>query len=334
MSDEYPQGTCVPVARSELVTRDLALISEMGRQVYVDHRVRFHCDDPRRVRGDLRWAVTDDVAGGIVSYGGLVCEAKTEPPDVLNAIVVKRGRGGFASGGEELRYAPGRALILPADRPGVALLDDVAIATLQVSSAVAGDLAEEFTGLRPGELRFTGITPVSRFRQAELAAAVDFICAQLVTSAVHEIPSLVAQQLTRLAGVALLRTFPNTALTAVDRPASGLGRAADGRPGGRLHRRLRGPAGLRQPDRGRGRGASRRAAVRVPAPLRHLAGSLPAAGPPGTRPAGAGRGRPGRPGHRDGGRPAVGLGRPGPVRRRLPAAVRRPPGGGPHGLTQ
>ena len=221
MTEEYADGGSVPVARAELVTRDLALISEMSRQIYVDHRVRFHCDDPRRVRGDVRWAVAEGVAGGIARYDGLVCEAQTEPPDVLNALVVKRGRGGFASGGEALRYAPGRALILPADRSAAALLDDVAMATLQVTWAAAGDLAEEFTGLRPGELRFTGIAPVSRSRQAEFAATVDFICAQLVTSAVREIPSLVVQQLTRLAGVALLRTFPNTALTAGQRPGPG-----------------------------------------------------------------------------------------------------------------
>jgi AraC-like DNA-binding protein len=218
---EFKDGGSVPVARTELVTRDLALISEISRQVYVDHRVRFHCDDPRRLRGDLRWAVAGDVAGGIARYDGLVCEAETEPPDVLNAVVLKRGRGGFASGGEEVRYAPGRVVMVPADRPAVALLDDVAMATLQVTWAVAGDLAEEFTGVRPGELRFTGITPLSRFREAEFAATVDFICRQLVTSAVREIQPLVAQQLTRLAGVALLRTFPNTALTAGDRPGPG-----------------------------------------------------------------------------------------------------------------
>jgi AraC-like DNA-binding protein len=219
---EYDMGGgYVPVARAELVTRDLARISELSREVYVDHAIRFRCGDPLRVRGDLRWAVADNVAAGLASYGGLVCECEIEPADVPNAAVLKRGSSAFASGGEELRCAPGRALMVPADRPSVARTEDLAVATLQVTWAVAGALAEELAGLPAADLRFTGIEPVSAARQAEFAWTVDFICAQLVTSGIREARPLVAQQLARLAGTALLRTFPNTALTAPGRPDPG-----------------------------------------------------------------------------------------------------------------
>jgi AraC-like DNA-binding protein len=71
------------------------------------------------------------------------------------------------------------------------------------------------------DLRFTAMAPVSAAREGAFGRTVDFICGQLVTSAITEIEPLLAQELTRLAAAAMLDTFPNTAMTASYLPGPG-----------------------------------------------------------------------------------------------------------------
>jgi AraC-like DNA-binding protein len=221
MMEHNPGGSALPVAQTELVTQDLDQLSELSKQIYAEHAARFRCPDPHLVAGHVNWAVTDNVAAGLVRYTGFVCDLRIEPVDMPNAAVLKRGTGGIVSAGEELRYGPGCAFLLPADRPSAAFVDSVAMATLQVPATVVGALAEEATGLAAADLRFAAMAPVSAARQGTFAKTVDFIYGQLVTSAITEIEPLLAQELTRLAGAAMLETFPNTTMTTGYLPGPG-----------------------------------------------------------------------------------------------------------------
>lgn len=221
MAEFKSVGSRLPVARTELVTRDLDLLSELGRQIYVEYTARFRCADPAKVDARVTWAGTDSVAAGMVRYAGFACQLQMEPVDMPNAAVLKRGGGGLSSAGEELSYRPGSAFLLPAGRESACVADEVAMATLQVPWTAAGALAEEETGLPAGDLRFSAMTPVSADRQGRFARTVDFICGQLVTSAITEIEPLLAQELTRLAAAAMLETFPNNTMTASYLPGPG-----------------------------------------------------------------------------------------------------------------
>jgi AraC-like DNA-binding protein len=221
MTKPHSDDSNLPVTQTELITQDMDLLSELSRQVYVEHTARFRCADPHLVDGRMNWAVTESVAAGLVRYAGFVCQAEMEPVDMPNAAVLKQGVGEISHADEELRYGPGCAFLLPADRPSATLVGAVAMATLQVPLTVAGALAEEWTGMPAADLRFAAMAPVSAARQGTFGRTVDFICDQLVTSAITEIEPLLAQELTRLAAVAMLETFPNTTMTAGYLPGPG-----------------------------------------------------------------------------------------------------------------
>jgi AraC-like DNA-binding protein len=221
MTEPRSDDSNLPVVQTELVSQDVDLLTELSRQIYVEQTTRFDRGDPHLVDGRLNWAVTESLAAGLAQYTGLVCHAQLEPADMPNAAVIRRGSSEISSAGEELRHGPGSAFLLPADRPSAALVDDVAMATLQVPWTTAGALAEEWTGMPAADLRFTAMAPVSAAREGAFGRTVDFICGQLVTSAITEIEPLLAQELTRLAAAAMLDTFPNTAMTASYLPGPG-----------------------------------------------------------------------------------------------------------------
>jgi hypothetical protein len=83
---------------------------------------------------------------------------------------------------------------MPTDRSSATVVNAVSMATLQVPWTAAGALAEEWTGMPAAELRFAGMAPVSTARQRGFGRTVDFICGQLVTSAITEIEPLLAQE--------------------------------------------------------------------------------------------------------------------------------------------
>lgn len=197
------------------------LLSELSRRIYVEHTTRFDCADPHLVDGRMNWAVTDSVAAGLLRYTGFVSHAQLEPAGLPNAAVIKQGSGEISSAGEELRHGPGTAFMMPADRSSATVVNAVSMATLQVPWTAAGAVAEEWTGMPAAELRFAAMAPVSTARQRAFGRTVDFICGQLITSAITEIEPLLAQELTRLAAAAMLETFPNTAMTAGYLPGPG-----------------------------------------------------------------------------------------------------------------
>jgi AraC-like DNA-binding protein len=87
-----------------------------------------------------------------------------------------------------------------------------ALAT-SISPGAVGSVAEAVTGIPAADLRFEAMAPVSADRRRMFARTAELICGQLVTSGAAGIHPLVLQELTRLAAVAFLSTFPNTTPT-------------------------------------------------------------------------------------------------------------------------
>jgi AraC-like DNA-binding protein len=201
-----------PVERAELVTKDTDLIADLISRLYVKHAARFRCDDPDRVDGEVRSATVGELSAGVMRLGGFGYDAAVDPADAPTAVAVTQGSGVITSAREELRFTRGDVLMVPADRPSEAVMDDAGYVTLQVPWPAAASLAEERTGTLAADLRFEAMAPISAARQVMWAKTADFICAQLVTSGVTEVSPLMAGEMTRLAAAVMLETFPNTTM--------------------------------------------------------------------------------------------------------------------------
>jgi AraC-like DNA-binding protein len=210
-----PSCAEIPVERAELVTKDMGLIADLVRRLYVEHAALFRCDDPARVDGEVSSATVNGLKAGLLRYGGFEYDAVIEPADAPTAVTVTRGSGTMTSAREEHCFTRGGAFMLPADLTSAALLRDSGFALLRVPWPAVRSLAEERTSLPATDLRFEAIAPVSAERQAMWASTAKFVCAQLVTSGSTEISPLMAHELTRMAATVMLETFPNTAMTAL-----------------------------------------------------------------------------------------------------------------------
>jgi AraC-like DNA-binding protein len=216
-----PSCAEIPVERAELVTKDMGLIADLVRRLYVEHAALFRCDDPARVDGEVSSATVNGLKAGLLRYGGFEYDAVIEPADAPTAVTVTRGSGTMTSAREEHCFTRGGAFMLPADLTSAALLRDSGFALLRVPWPVVRSLAEERTSLPATDLRFEAIAPVSAERQAMWASTAKFVCAQLVTSGSTEISPLMAHELTRMAATVMLETFPSTAMTALYVPGPG-----------------------------------------------------------------------------------------------------------------
>jgi AraC-like DNA-binding protein len=216
-----PSCAEIPVERAELVTKDMGLIADLVRRLYVEHAALFRCDDPARVDGEVSSATVNGLKAGLLRYGGFEYDAVIEPADAPTAVTVTRGSGTMTSAREEHCFTRGGAFMLPADLTSAALLRDSGFALLRVPWPAVRSLAEERTSLPATDLRFEAIAPVSAERQAMWASTAKFVCAQLVTSGSTEISPLMAHELTRMAATVMLETFPNTAMTALYVPGPG-----------------------------------------------------------------------------------------------------------------
>lgn len=221
MVEGIPSCAEIPVERTELVTKDMGLIANLVRRLYVEHAALFRCDDPARVDGEVSSATVNGLKAGLLRYGGFEYDAVLEPADAPTAVTVTRGSGTMTSAREEHCFTRGGAFMLPADLTSAALLHDSGFALLRVPWPAVRSLAEERTSLPATDLRFEAIAPVSAERQAMWASTAKFVCAQLVTSGSTEISPLVAHELTRMAATVMLETFPNTAMTALYVPGPG-----------------------------------------------------------------------------------------------------------------
>ena len=213
-------NTVVEVQRAEMTTRDMDVIAELINRQYVEHRATFRCTDPSRVDAGTRSVIADPLEAAVVRYRGFYYHARVRPPDDFFALVTLSGTGTLATAREQVHFTTGDVLLDPVDLPFSADMHDCTFALLRVPRPVAGDLAEEHTGLPAADLRFESVAPVSASARASWSRTVAFVWGQLTGSGIAEISPILVQELTRLAAAALLETFPNTAITAAYSPGS------------------------------------------------------------------------------------------------------------------
>jgi AraC-like DNA-binding protein len=212
----------VAVQRTELVTRDMDLYADFIReQLGIGHAARFRCDDPARVDGAMKVSMADGLAASSILLGGFTYESQMDPVDAPTALFMTQGSGRMSSGREQVSYAPGSVLMIPAHHPATALLDDGAYLMLRVPWLAAGALAEAISGLRAADLRFEALTPVSAAAGQSFARTAVFIIGQLLTSGATEVHPLILQQMTGLVAAVFLETFPNTTMTLGYAPGPG-----------------------------------------------------------------------------------------------------------------
>jgi len=204
----------VPVERADLVTSDMDMLADLVRQLYFEHSASFRCPDPSAVEARMHSVTAGGLNASLARYGGVAYTAEVEPTNPPMAVVCFQGSGVITSGQEELRQVDGEMFLLPADRP-VTVTDATGrkFVTLQIPWEAARSLAEESAGIPAADLRFGAMTPVSAARQRAFARTAEFICGQLVTSGIAGLPPLIVPELTRVASVAFLETFPSTAMT-------------------------------------------------------------------------------------------------------------------------
>lgn len=214
-------NTVVGVQRAEVTTRDMEAIAGLINRQYVEHKATFRCTDPSRVDAGARSVIADPLEAAVVRHRGFSYHAQVRPPDDFFALVTLSGTGTLATAREQVSFTTGDVLLDPIDLPFSADMHDCAFALLRVPRLVAGDLAEEHTGLAAADLRFESVAPVSASARALWSRTVAFVCGQLVGSGITEVSPILLQEMTRLAAAALLETFPNTAMTAAYIPGPG-----------------------------------------------------------------------------------------------------------------
>jgi AraC-like DNA-binding protein len=169
----------------------------------------------------VRSVTASGLTAALVRYGGFEYSAEVEPVNPPMAVVCTGNSGIITTAREDLRLARGDVFMTPTDLPSVTVVDEGDYATLRVPWAVVGSVAEAVTGAPAADLRFAAMAPVSAARQRMFARTAELICGQLVTSGAAGIYPLVLEELTRLAAVAFLSTFPNTTMTAPYLPGPG-----------------------------------------------------------------------------------------------------------------
>ena len=196
-----------------MTTRDMDVIADLINRLYVEHQARFRCADPARVDAGARSVTTGLLEAAVVRYKGFDYYAQVSPPDDFLALLTLSGSGTLTAAREQVHFTRGHVLLDPTEMPYTAVMHDCAFALLRIPRSVAGDVAEEHTGVPAADLRFESIAPVSPSARALWSQTVAFICRQLIGSGLTEISPIIAQGMTRLAAAALLETFPNTTMT-------------------------------------------------------------------------------------------------------------------------
>ncbi|MFF8513084.1 AraC family transcriptional regulator [Streptomyces sp. NPDC015492] len=217
--------TVPPVQRLTFSSRDVEETMEFLRGAYNDHRLQFGA-----VKGDARFDVVTASMGDVGVdrvTSAIDYRADADPFDYCHINTVRAGRLRLEAGGRETRAAASDSVLLPL---GVPLTTDLCQSDLRVTRLplhLAQAVAAETTGLDPAGLRFTSPEPVSSAQGEYWAALTLLIGDALATEPSVMDQPLLAAEARRALAVALLTTFPNTAMTRDYIPGPGaLGPAA------------------------------------------------------------------------------------------------------------
>jgi AraC-like DNA-binding protein len=206
-------ATLTPVERMELATPDPGQIADLVNELYVEHTPRFRREDQVQVDSGLRAAAAGPLSASLMHWTSFDYDADCRPTGQLVGTLWLAGTGTATSAREEVGLGPGDGLMPPPDQPYRIDMRQNMTTLIQVPRAFAGELAEQHTGLPAAKLRFESMAPVSRPASDTWSQIVTLICRQLIGSGASGISPLMVQELTRMAAVALLETFPNNAMT-------------------------------------------------------------------------------------------------------------------------
>jgi AraC-like DNA-binding protein len=129
----------------------------------------------------------------------------------------------------EVRFGAGETVMIDPHRPMDVLLDDVDYDVVRLDLAATRRLAAEVSGLAPDAVRFGLTRPVSPRRERHWQAVGEYVRRDVLGDDEIAASPLARAEAFRLLASALVTTFPNTALDAVEDPTrAGPGSAEPG----------------------------------------------------------------------------------------------------------
>ncbi|HEY1918532.1 MAG TPA: AraC family transcriptional regulator [Streptosporangiaceae bacterium] len=214
MTDRKTDAGLTAVQRVDMITRHMDVVADLVNRRYVEHKAWFQCPAPSQVNAGLRSAAAGDTEAAVLRYKGFRYQARASAPGDLLAVVALHGNGSFTQARDQACFTRGDAILLPDDQPFRADMNDCVFALISIPSRLAGELAEEHTGLPAAGLRFTSMTPLNTAARTSWAQTAAFICRQILDAPQAGLSLIVAQEMTRLAAATILHAFPNTTMTA------------------------------------------------------------------------------------------------------------------------
>ncbi|HEY2522627.1 MAG TPA: helix-turn-helix transcriptional regulator [Streptosporangiaceae bacterium] len=205
-------STLMPVERLELVTPDPDEIADLVNRLYVEHTARFRRDGPVQIDSGLRAASAGPLNASLMHWTSFDYDADCSPTGELVGTLCHAGTATATTAGEDVRFGPGDGFMPPPERPYRVNMRQNMLTLVRVPRSIAGELAEQHTGLPAAKLRFEAMAPVSGSAQAFWSRTMTLICRQLIGSGATRLTPLMAQEMTRIGAAALLETFPNTAM--------------------------------------------------------------------------------------------------------------------------
>jgi AraC-like DNA-binding protein len=202
----------VPVERMQLAASDPDEIAGAVNKLYVEHTARFRRHGAADVDSSLHAASAGPVSASLMHWTSFDYDADCSPTGQFVGTLCHAGTGSATVGREEVRFAAGDGFMPPADRPYRVDLRQNMLTLVQVPRSITAELAEQHTGLPAAKLRFESMAPVSPSALGFWSGTMNLICRQLIGSGATTLSPLLARELTRLGAVALLETFPNTAM--------------------------------------------------------------------------------------------------------------------------
>jgi AraC-like DNA-binding protein len=204
----------------DLRTSDRDAIVEVLNTVAA-HEARVAFADPADVDLHVRTTTAGELGGVRIRLDGVGYTAANEPMEFVLAGVVRAGQCAFSARGQETRLTAGDGWMFPVGAPYTGEYGGTTLDMISLPVQKAAELAEAVTGRPAHELRFTSPEPISKPMQRYWAGTASYLARQLTEPGAAQAPPLLVAQLEQTAAAALLKVFPNTAMTAARRPEGG-----------------------------------------------------------------------------------------------------------------
>ncbi|GLZ47802.1 hypothetical protein Acsp06_39870 [Actinomycetospora sp. NBRC 106375] len=210
--------TAVSEPRSyEFSTEDPDLAYEMICSRYTDSTIRVsgHREQFRlRVRGTDTDLFTLERMRQTVAF-----HTSTSPSGALFVARANEGRCEVATPERAVRFGAGETVLIDPERPLEVLLDDVDYDVVRLDLAATAQLAADASGLDAADVRFRLSRPVSDGRARHWRAVTEHVRREVLGNDEIAASPLARAEAFRLLATALIHTFPNTALEALEDPA-------------------------------------------------------------------------------------------------------------------